>query len=253
MAATRKQTWVIAGILLLLLPVGIWWLFFSGGGVDPEVARIREMQREAFSNMPKGGMPSAEQFKKFMAIKEESDKLTPEQRKLALECWKNNVCETGHGNLTVAYADGFGENVWRQVTKMEFIEQALTYPSIKKIIYTSAAGDATKAVSDMRAFIAQKVDIIVIFADAGPALLPPGPYPVPLVAAGRTSPTDVRAAATSRSPGVSARAPVSWSSGSRTSRTPKGPSRRLGSGRRSRTETSNAPTPFSAVLMRWTG
>jgi ABC-type sugar transport system substrate-binding protein len=106
------------------------------------------------------------------AIKHAAMDLTPEQRKLALECWRNNVCETGHGTLTVAYADGFGENVWRQVTKMEFIEQALTYPSIKKIIYTSATGDATKAVSDMRAYIAQKVDVIVIFADAGPALLP---------------------------------------------------------------------------------
>jgi len=106
------------------------------------------------------------------AIKHAAMDLTPEQRKLALECWKNNVCETGHGTLTVAYADGFGENVWRQVTKMEFIEQALTYPSIKKIIYTSAGGDATKAISDMRAYIAQKVDAIVIFADAGPALLP---------------------------------------------------------------------------------
>jgi len=106
------------------------------------------------------------------AIKHAAMDLTPEQRKLALECWKNNVCETGHGTLTVAYADGFGENVWRQVTKMEFIAQALTYPSIKKIVYTSATGDATKAVSDMRAYIAQKVDVIVIFADAGPALLP---------------------------------------------------------------------------------
>ena len=106
------------------------------------------------------------------AIKRAAMDMTPEQRKLALECWKNNACETGHGTLTVAYADGFGENVWRQVTKMEFIEQALTYPSIKKIIYTSARGDATKAVADMRAYIAQKVDVIVIFADAGPALLP---------------------------------------------------------------------------------
>jgi len=42
------------------------------------------------------------------AIKHAAMELTPEQRKLALECWKNNVCETGHGNLTVAYADGFG-------------------------------------------------------------------------------------------------------------------------------------------------
>jgi ribose transport system substrate-binding protein len=106
------------------------------------------------------------------AINHAAIDLTPDQRKLALECWKNNVCETGHGTLTVAYADGFGENVWRQVTKMEFIEQALTYPSIKKIIYTSARGNATKAISDMRAYTAQKVDVIVIFADAGPALLP---------------------------------------------------------------------------------
>jgi ABC-type sugar transport system substrate-binding protein len=55
---------------------------------------------------------------------------------------------------------------------MEFILQALTYPEIKKIVYASAGGDATKAVSDLRAFVAQKVDVIVIFADAGAALLP---------------------------------------------------------------------------------
>lgn len=106
------------------------------------------------------------------AIKHAAMDLTPEQRKLALQCWKDNACETGHGTLTVAYADGFGENVWRQVTKMEFIEQALTYPEIKKIVYTSAKFDTNKAISDMRAYIAQKVDIIVMFADAGPALLP---------------------------------------------------------------------------------
>ena len=40
------------------------------------------------------------------AIKHAAMDLTPEQRKLALECWKNNVCETGHGTLTAAYADG---------------------------------------------------------------------------------------------------------------------------------------------------
>jgi ABC-type sugar transport system substrate-binding protein len=98
--------------------------------------------------------------------------LTAEQRELALKCWKDSVCETGHGDLTVALADGFGENVWRQVTKMEFIMEALTYPDIKKIIYTSARADATKAISDLRSLIAQGVNIIVIFADASTALLP---------------------------------------------------------------------------------
>src|SRR3569832_443173 len=44
--------------------------------------------------------------------------LSDEQRKLALKCWNESSCETGHGKLTVAYADGFGENVWRRVTAM---------------------------------------------------------------------------------------------------------------------------------------
>lgn len=98
--------------------------------------------------------------------------LTPEQRALALKCWKDSVCETGHGDLTVALADGFGENVWRQVTKMEFIVQALKYPNVKKIIYTSGRNDPTKSISDLRSLITQKANIIVVFADASTALLP---------------------------------------------------------------------------------
>ena len=47
---------------------------------------------------------------------------------LALKCWKNNGCTTGTGGkLTVAYIEQFGENVYRQMSKMEFILQALTY------------------------------------------------------------------------------------------------------------------------------
>jgi ribose transport system substrate-binding protein len=129
-------------------------------------ADVNSLMTKALGTTDNAGPVITESFRRA-AIE-----LTPEQRALALKCWKASVCETGHGTLTVAYADGFGENVWRQVTKMEFIAQALTYPEIKKIIYTSAGGDAAKAVSDMRAYIAQKVDVIVIFADAGAALLP---------------------------------------------------------------------------------
>lgn len=99
--------------------------------------------------------------------------LTPELHAKALECWKNDSCETGTGGaIKIAYADGFGENVWRRVSKMEFIQQALAYPEIGKIQYSSARGDVSKAIADMNAFIAQGVDIIVLYADAGPALLP---------------------------------------------------------------------------------
>ena len=101
-----------------------------------------------------------------------SASLSEEDRALALKCWQDQICETGRGDLTVALADGFGENVWRRVTHMEFVMQALSYPEVSKIIYTSARGDASKAISDMRSLIAQGVDIIVTFPDAGPALLP---------------------------------------------------------------------------------
>ena len=48
--------------------------------------------------------------------------VTPETRAKAIECWSNNSCDTGTGGkIKVAYADGFGENVWRRVTAMEFI------------------------------------------------------------------------------------------------------------------------------------
>src|ERR1041384_3563399 len=92
---------------------------------------------------------------------------------LAIKCWKENVCETGTGGkLTVAEADGFGDNVWREVTHMEFVLQALTYPQIGKIMYTNGHANTQKQISDLRGLIAQKVDVIVGFPDAGAALLP---------------------------------------------------------------------------------
>ena len=42
------------------------------------------------------------------------------------------------GKLKVAYLEQFGENVYRQMSKMEFILQALTYPQVGEIIYSSA-------------------------------------------------------------------------------------------------------------------
>ena len=58
---------------------------------------------------------------------------------LAFQCWKDNGCSTGTGGkLTVAYIEQFGENTYRQMSRMEFILQALTYPSVGKIIYNSA-------------------------------------------------------------------------------------------------------------------
>jgi ribose transport system substrate-binding protein len=92
---------------------------------------------------------------------------------LAYQCWKNNGCSTGTGgDLTVAYVEGFGENVYRNISKMEFILQALTYPDVGRIIYTSARSNPQQALTDFRAAIAQGVDVIVTYPDFGDAMLP---------------------------------------------------------------------------------
>jgi len=92
---------------------------------------------------------------------------------LALKCWKNNGCSTGTGGkLTVAYVEGFGENTYRQMSKMEFILQALTYPKVGKIIYMSAHSDLNQAIADFKSVIAQHVSAIVTYPDFGDAMIP---------------------------------------------------------------------------------
>jgi ribose transport system substrate-binding protein len=92
---------------------------------------------------------------------------------LALKCWKNNGCSTGTGGkLTVAYLEQFGENTYRQMSKMEFILQALTYPDVGKITYKSAHSDPNQGLADIRAAVAQKVSLIVTYPDYADAMLP---------------------------------------------------------------------------------
>ena len=93
----------------------------------------------------------------------------------AMECWRNQVCETGSGgDLTMGYADGGGDtvNVWRAVSHMEAILQALTYPEIGTIVSTAANFDQDPAVheNDIRFLIQYPVDFIVGYPDMGVAL-----------------------------------------------------------------------------------
>jgi ribose transport system substrate-binding protein len=95
---------------------------------------------------------------------------------LALQCWKNNGCDTGSGgDLTAAYLEPFGENVYREMSKMEFILQALTYPEIGHIIYTSSkafTSTPSDPLADFRSAIAQGADVIVSYPDIADGYLP---------------------------------------------------------------------------------
>lgn len=93
----------------------------------------------------------------------------------AMDCFNNQECQTGSGGeLVMGYADGGGDtvNVWRAVSHMEAILQALTYPEIGTIVSTESNFDPDPAVhaNDIRFLISRGVDFIVGYPDMGVAI-----------------------------------------------------------------------------------
>jgi hypothetical protein len=93
----------------------------------------------------------------------------------AIECWSQQECDTGSGgDLVMGYADGGGNdvNVWRSVSHMEAVLQALTYPEIGTIVSTAANFDQDPAVhvNQFRFLIQRGVDFIVGYPDIGVGL-----------------------------------------------------------------------------------
>lgn len=78
----------------------------------------------------------------------------------------------GSKKITLALADGFGDNNWRKVTTGEARNEAAQCPSVTKFIYTDGQGNTQKAISDIHGLVAQGVNAMVVFPDAGQAVLP---------------------------------------------------------------------------------
>lgn len=78
----------------------------------------------------------------------------------------------GEQEVTIAFADGFGGNGWRQLNAAEAADEAAKCPSVQEFLYSDAQGNTQKAISDINSFTAQGVDGMVIFPDSGEAMLP---------------------------------------------------------------------------------
>ena len=78
----------------------------------------------------------------------------------------------GSKKATIALLDGFGGNSWRQVTTAAGKQEAEKCPSITKYEYADGQGNTQKALSDIKGYAAKGVDALVVFGDAGPAVLP---------------------------------------------------------------------------------
>ncbi|KAF0113473.1 MAG: putative D-ribose-binding protein [Rhodobacteraceae bacterium] len=78
----------------------------------------------------------------------------------------------GPNQASVALLDGFGGNSWRQVTTASAREEAMKCPSVTSVEYADGQGNTQKAISDIKGMAAKGVNALVVFGDAGPAVLP---------------------------------------------------------------------------------
>ena len=78
----------------------------------------------------------------------------------------------GPKQATLALIDGYGGNSWRQVTTASGKQTVELCPSITKNEYADGQGDTQKSISDIKSMAAKGIDALVVFGDAGPAVLP---------------------------------------------------------------------------------
>ena len=78
----------------------------------------------------------------------------------------------GPKKATIAFLDGFGGNSWRLITTASAKEEAQKCPSITGYEYADGQGNTQKAISDIKSMAAKGIDALVVFGDAGPAVLP---------------------------------------------------------------------------------
>ena len=78
----------------------------------------------------------------------------------------------GPNPASLALLDGFGGNSWRQITTNSGKEEVAKCASITEYLYADGQGDTQKAISDIKSFAARGVNALVVFGDAGPAVLP---------------------------------------------------------------------------------
>jgi ribose transport system substrate-binding protein len=78
----------------------------------------------------------------------------------------------GPKKASIAFLDGFGGNSWRVITTASAKEEALKCPSITDYQYADGQGNTQKAISDIKSMGARGTDALVVFGDAGPAVLP---------------------------------------------------------------------------------
>jgi len=78
----------------------------------------------------------------------------------------------GPKKITMGFTDGFGGNSWRLVTTAAVREEVKLCPSVTQLYYADGQGKTDKAIADIQGMVAKGVKALVVFPDAGQAMLP---------------------------------------------------------------------------------
>ena len=78
----------------------------------------------------------------------------------------------GPKKISLGLTDGFGGNSWRLVTTASARDEASKCPRVTSLSYADGQGNTQKAISDIQGMVAKGLDAIVVFPDAGKAILP---------------------------------------------------------------------------------
>jgi ABC-type sugar transport system substrate-binding protein len=95
---------------------------------------------------------------------------TAAQVSKAWGCQSQATCKIGNGSQTLAYLDGSGGNLWREITRAAITLEAEDYPNIGTVMYLNAAGSLQTMQADLKTLIARRVTGIVTYDDFGPAM-----------------------------------------------------------------------------------
>src|SRR5262245_3507812 len=102
----------------------------------------------------------------MLAAATSSAKPTSSGKAAAVPSW------CGPKKIKLGFTDGFGGNSWRLVTTASARDEAKKCPNVTSIDYADGQGNTQKAISDIQGMVAKGVNALVVFPDAGQAILP---------------------------------------------------------------------------------
>ena len=78
----------------------------------------------------------------------------------------------GSKEISLGLLDGFGGNSWRLITTAAGADEVAKCPSVTSYEYADGQGDTQKAIADIQGMVAKGINALVVFPDAGEAMLP---------------------------------------------------------------------------------